>query len=280
VQKIITLLIVLSISAAAIGQDNLSQVSDSIVAEGRLLYKSEMASWHGTDIFLEKYKNTDKIGGYLSYMENNLAKCIFFSKAESVMVIGTIVFDTSYNINTAQTDLNERTLTEPEKELYTMRAIALKTVNNDSLFKTYSKTSLNLIPLISNGEKKVYVLTAPQENGIVIFGNDYLLRFNSDNELAEKKQLHHNIISINYGNTGDTTVVGTIHTHTPGTGDFITATDVCTLMLYEKAAKWEQHYVIAKNYISIWDCNKNLLAILTKKAWDNINSDQKKRRKN
>ena len=164
--------------------------------------------------------------------------------------------------------------------MHLIRTAALKTINSDTLFKHYKNTNLNLIPLISNERKKVYVLTGPEENGVVIFGNDYLLTFDDNNELISKKQLHKNIISINYGSTGDTTIIGTIHTHLPETGEFITATDICTLMLYEKFAKWQQHYVMSKNYVSIWDCNKNILAILTKKAWDNIYNDQRKRNKN
>ena len=239
-----------------------------------------MASWYGTDIFLEKYKDRENVGGYFSYSDNNIAKCVFFSKGDTSKVIGTISFDSSYNVNNAQVDLTEREFTTNENELHLIRKIALKTINSDTLFKHYKNTNLNLIPIISNGEKKVYVLTGPKENGVVIFGNDYLLTFNANNQLVNKKQLHRNIISINYGNTKDTTVVGTMHSHLPETGDFITATDICTLMLYEKFAKWQQHYVISKNYVSIWDCNKNILAILTKQAWDNINNDQKKRHKN
>ena len=45
--------------AVSPGQDNIEKVSDSLVAEGRRLYRSEMASWYGTDAFLEKYKNID-----------------------------------------------------------------------------------------------------------------------------------------------------------------------------------------------------------------------------
>lgn len=279
-KKIFTLFSLLVTSITVFGQEDLGKISDSLVAEGLRLYKSEMASWYGTDIFLEKYKNRENVGGYFSYSDNNFAKCIFFSKGDTPKVIGTISFDTSYNVNNAQVDLNEREFTGNENELWAIRRIALKTINSDTLFKSYKNTNLNLIPLNSNGQKKVYVLTGPKENGVVIFGNDYLLTFNDNNELISKKQLHKNIIFINYGTSGDTTIVGTIHTHLPETGDLITATDICTLMLYEKFAKWQQHYVMSKNYVSIWDCNKNILAILTRKAWDNIYDDQKKRHKN
>jgi len=274
-RKLFTLLSLL-ISATLLAQEDLGKISDSLVAEGLKLYKSEMASWYGTDIFLEKYKNRENVGGYFSYSDNNIAKCIFCSKGDTSKVIGTISFDTSYNVSNALVDLNERDFTSYENELHQIRTTALKTINSgDTLFKFYKNTNLNLIPLISNGEKKVYVLTGPEQNGVVIFGNDYLLTFDNNNELISKKQLHKNIITINYGTTGDTTIIGTMHTHLPETGDFITSTDICTLMLYEKFAKWQQHYVMSKDYVSIWDCYKNILAILTRKAWDNIYSNKK-----
>jgi hypothetical protein len=279
-KNILVLVSLLITSMTLFGQEDLEKISDSIAAEGLRLYKSEMASWYGTDIFLEKHKNRVNIGGYFSYSDNNIAKCIFFSKGDTSKVIGTISFDTLYKVNTAQVDLAEREFTNSEKQLYAIRRTALKTINSDTLFKTYKNTNLNLIPLISNGQKKVYVLTGPEQNGIVIFGNDYLLNFKDNNDLLDMRRLHKNIISLNYGNASDTTIVGTMHSHLPETGNFITATDICTLMLYEKFAKWQQHYVISKNYVCIWDCNKNILAILTKQAWDNINNDQKKRHKN
>jgi hypothetical protein len=276
-KKIRLSIILLIVCTSSYEQDNIEKISDSLVAEGQRLYKSEMASWYGTDIFLDKYKDRANLGGYFSYTENDSAKCIFFSKSETPKVIGTISFDMTYNVNTANADLTQRDFTKNENDYYIIRTIAFKIINSDTLFKIYKNTSLNLIPIISNGEKKVYVLTGPKENGVVIFGNDYLLTFNNNNELINKKCLHKNIISINYGDNKDgKIVIGTVHSHLPETGDFITVTDICTLMLYAKFAKWQQHYVISENYVSIWDCNKNILAILTKQAWNNINNSQKK----
>jgi hypothetical protein len=48
--------------------------AQSIVDEGKLLYHSEMASWYGTDVFLDNYKSRENIGGYISYMDNKLEK--------------------------------------------------------------------------------------------------------------------------------------------------------------------------------------------------------------
>jgi len=261
--KLLTLAFIF-ISLNIIAQDNPTERAQPIVAEGKLLYKSEMASWYGTDLFLEKHKNRETIGGYFSYTDKNENKCIFFSKEDVPKVIGTISFDSTYNTRTAIANLAERQFTAFENDLYAIRQIALTEINTDTLFKTYKNTSLNLIPLINGNERKVYVLTGPQQNGIVILGNDYLLTFDGSNKLKEKKQLHRNMISINVGQKmqdgGE--VLGAMHTHLPETGEFITATDICTLMLYEKIAKWKTHNVISKQYLNIWNCETDTLIVI------------------
>ena len=278
-KKILITFINLTVCIIAFGQDKIEKATSSIVDEGKQLYKSEMASWYGTDIFLEKFGDRrENIGGYFSYTDNGVSKCIFFSKSEIPKVIGTISFDSTYNVNTAKADGSERDFTTNELDLYTIRKIALAEINSDTLFKTYKNTNLNLIPLIDKEEKKVYVLTGPQNNGVVIIGNDYLLTFDKRNKLITKKQLHKNIIPIKYTEEKDEAV--TMHTHLKETGDYITATDICTLLLYEKFATWKQHIVISEDYVCIWDCKTDQLVTLTKKAWENIYKDKEKRRKN
>jgi len=274
--------ILLSIVALSVcAQKNPTEKAQPIVEEGKLLYRSEMASWYGTDLFLENYKDRENIGGYFSYTEDDISKCIFFSKAENPMVLGTISFDKTYNIKTAKTDMSERKFTINENDLYIIRKTALSEINSDTLFKTYINTNLNLIPLINGNEKKVYVLTGPQQNGVVIFGNDYLLTFDKDNKLILKKQLHKNIIPIYYGGEQekDMQVEGAMHTHLPETGDFITATDICTLMLYEKFAKWKTYNVISKKYLNIWNCETDQLTVISMDAVNKIDKDQEKRKK-
>lgn len=279
--KKITIILFALLSLSAFGQDNPTEQSKPIVDEGKRLYKSEMASWYGTDLFLENYKDRSNIGGYFSYSDNDVAKCIFFSKAAKPKVIGTISFDSAYNTKTAKTDLTERDFTSNETDIYEIRKIALAAINSDTLFKRYKNTTFNLIPLIYGGEKKVYVLTGPEQSDVVIFGNDYLLIFDKENSLTSKKQLHKNIIPINYGGKikEGTEVEGTVHTHLPETGDFITATDICTLMLYEKFAKWKQHNVVSKNYLNIWNCLTDHLVVIPMGTINKINADEEKRKK-
>jgi hypothetical protein len=253
-----------------------SKEEKEIIKEGTILYKTEMASWYGTDIFLEKFSNKrQNTGGYFSYVHDDKAVCVFFSKENNPKIIGTFTFDSTYNVNTAIVDGQDREPTEKEIGLLTIRQIALNEFRSDTLFKTYRDMNPNFIPLNDENGKRVYILTGPQKQGIVVFGNDYLLTFDKGNKLKEKKRLHKNIIPIEYGKQTDQVVLATIHSHLPETGDLITPTDICTLMLYEKYAKWGQHIVISDNNVSLWDCKKDQLVVMTKKAWDQINSNQK-----
>jgi len=132
-KKQIILIVALLVSLNAFSQNKLAKKYSPIVKEGKLLYKSEMASWYGTDLFLEQYKNKANIGGYFSYVEDERSICVFFSKEsnDEPMVIGTITFDKTYNPKTAKTDLSERKFTNTEKSLYTIRNLALEEINSD-----------------------------------------------------------------------------------------------------------------------------------------------------
>lgn len=162
-----------------------------------------------------------------------------------------------------------------------MRKLALAEIRSDTLFKTYKNTDLNLIPLIDGESRKVYVLTGPKQSGVVIFGNDYLLTFDTDNKLTAKKRLHKNIIPI-YFESDDLKgmkVEGAMHSHLPETGDFITATDICTLMLYSKFAKWKTHSVYSKKYLNVWNCETNELTVIPNEENQENSLDQSKRKK-
>lgn len=266
-KKILIILLLLVVNCYS--QKRLDSKIEETIQEGKRLYRSEMASWYGTDLFLEKYPNRENIGGYVSYSEDDISKCIFFSKGEKATVIGTIIFDKTYNLKAAKIDLEERNLTKNENDLYVIRQKALSILQNDTIFKFYENTSPNLIPMISNGEKKVYVLTGPSKTGVVIYGNDYLIKFDDSNNLISRKSIHKNIIPINYGDQKEI-ILTAIHSHLPSTGELITPTDICTTMLYEKFAGWESVMVMSKEYVSIWNCKNDELKVMTTKDFEKM----------
>lgn len=280
-KEILSTITLLTVSILTYGQANIQKLTKPIVDEGKRLYRSEMASWYGTDLFLEKFPDREKIGGYFSYTENKISKCIFFSKSEKPKVIGTISFDSNYDLKTATTEIQERKFTKKEYDLFEIRQLAFNIVRQDTFFKTYENSNLNFIPMIDNGEKKVYILTGPTQNGVVIFGNDYLLTFDKRNKLILKKQLHQNILPYELGKKSDNgnEMAGGMHNHLPETGEFITATDICTLMLYSKIAGWKSYIVVSNKYINIWDCETNTLKVIATEELNKINTDQEKPKK-
>lgn len=253
-----------------------AQTPQAIVAEGRMLYRSEAASWYGTDVFLEKLKNrSQSSGGYFSYADGKDAKCVFFSKEDMPKILAVVTFDSTYNPVAAHIDSMTRVFTQHESDLYTIRKKALEVINTDILFKRFKNTNFNVIPIIDKTKRRVYVLTGPAVSGVVVFGNDYQIDFDMRNNVIAKKRLHKNLIPMEYGKEKGQTAA--MHSHLPSTGEYITATDICTLMLYEKYPGWKQYYVISSSYVSIWSCEKDELVVLTRKAWDRISADQKKR---
>jgi predicted nucleic acid-binding Zn ribbon protein len=111
----------------------------------------------------------------------------------------------------------------------------------------------------------------------VLIGNDYLFTFNDRDELLTKKPLHKTLLTLPYTEASAGQVVS--HTHLTGVDDLISATDICTSMLYGKFAKWSQHTVISQNWLSIWDCEKEQLVILSQEAMKKIADHQRQKNK-
>lgn len=259
--------------------NSFSQKQEEILEEAERLYKSEMASWYGTDLFLEKLpQKREKAGAYLSYVTGDTAICIFFSKGDKPKVVASFHFDSTYNTRTAVIDDQDREPTAMEAALISIREKALQAYQSDTLFKSYKDMNPNFIPLNDEKGKRVYVLTGPANNGIVVLGNDYLISFDKNENISSKKRLHKNIITLPTKGENGEEISATVHSHLPETGDLITATDICTLKLYGKFTTWEQHYVMSDKYVSIWDCKKNMLTVLTKKAWDKIAEKEKEKK--
>lgn len=246
-------------------------IADSIEAEGRLLYQLERASWVGTDLVVEEHEELlKKAGGYLSYIMGEKVRCIFFSASEKPEALITIDFDRDIASKSAEVTTTARPLTSEEKNLYAVREAAVERVSVDTMFKFYNNTSLNLIPLIRGDKREVYILTGPQQSGVVLFGNDYLITLNQKNEVVTATALHQNLIPIPYNPDDSIENPISMHSHKESTGSWMTATDVCTLLLYAEYLPWKQHTVLAEDYISWWNFEEQDLVILTKEAWDKI----------
>lgn len=270
--KISFLLFSSLISTSLFAQIETKKIADSIIAEAKEIYRSEMASWYGSEIFEEKFKQQrQNTGGHFSYkVSPTQTNCVFFSTADDPKVLATIVFDSSYISAKAQIDSKQRDFTLVEKDLYTLQKAAIHEVKVTTFFKEHKNTNFNFVPLIENGQKKVYILTSVKDDRSIIFGSDYLVTFNSANKLISKKQLHANFVLVKYDKATDKPTI-TAHRHLSPYSDFMTSTDICTLMLYEKFIKWEKHMVVSKDWTSTWDCQANTLIIKKSDTWNKLN---------
>lgn len=269
-KKTFTILCLACLLNNAFGQEkNLSTIADSISREGKALFRSEFASWHGTDVFAAKCPARRAMaGGYISYDDGHNLVNVFYSAAPEPKVLSTITFGYDLDSKKYGLDTTDRDFTPTEKELYTMRKRAVARINKDTSFKTYSNAELNPVPIILNGARKVYVLTGTNANGVVLFGNDYRIVFDKNDNITLVKKMHNSLIVSEIGGDTAKVQIAGMHTHLAKYSDFMTATDICTLMLYEKFTTWHQYTVLSKKYASVWDCKENTLTIYTVEAWE------------
>jgi hypothetical protein len=274
-RNVATCLLVLCCLGAVQAQGKLPREAEQAVRVGRLLHRSELASWHGTDILRERHAALmPRIGGYFSYAEGERTICLFYSREDVPKALIRFAFDGFHENAGLKVDTAQGPLRPVEQELLAIRQRAMDLVRTDDLFELYEGINFNLIPVMDGKLRQVYILSGPKRSGIVVLGNDYLITFDRSNKVKEKRKLHKNIQVFEHG---DMEVTTTMHSHLPETGAFITATDICTLLLYADIAGWPQHIVLSNTHVSIWDCKKQELMVMDRKAWDRIHEDQERR---
>ncbi|HZH70007.1 MAG TPA: hypothetical protein VFD80_06120, partial [Flavobacteriaceae bacterium] len=233
--------------------------TDIILEEGKLLYRLEKGSWYGTDDMLSRFSSKrDSIGGYVSYEgSDKKVYTVFFNKFNPDEILIRYQFDHTPNTKPINIDTTNRISTELEKDLIAISMDARKRVfeNVDEFFTFYENTSFNFIPIINKNKKKVFLLTGPQESGVVIIGNDYVLNYNKTNMFKNIKKIHNSILQFPYKSEDkENPIESTFHSHV--VEDYISSTDICTLLLYRDFVEWNQHIVIGDKEVSIFNLDK------------------------
>jgi len=269
-KKLFTLITLFILAQNATAQKNaLRKITDSINAEGETLYRSEWASGHSTRIFTSSFGEKKRLsGGYFSYEAEKKMTTIFFSKNDDPVVLATVKFGHSLDSSKYSIDTATRKFTGIEKDLYAIRSKAAQAVSNDTLFKFYENTSLNLVPVIKNGAKKVYVITGQTVPDEVLLGNDYLINFDKDNNIIKKTKLHNNLIPLGTG--GIDTIKASSHQHLGETSPYITATDICAFKLWKGRTTWVISFIVSTGYVSAWHFRDEFLEILTQAEFEKI----------
>jgi hypothetical protein len=244
------------------------------MAEGLQLYQLERSSWVATDLMLATSIDRSQIGGYLSYLQGD-SVCTFFwpkgatgSAGEPLLASYTFL---RQDVRVGTSNYRPAgVFTAHEAQLFATRQAAENELSaNKSAYLVQPNTSFNLVLLEDKQETRVYLLTGPRESGIVPIGNDYLLIFSPDGKLRRTERLHNSYLPM--GKQADKgEIKALLHSHLAA-HSYITASDICTTLLYRDQVSAHQHYVISDEYVSILDIDKQLLVIMTRKAFDRAN---------
>ena len=252
-------------------QHGLEKETNRILKEGYMLYKLEQASWQASSIQKNRYHDlNDSLGGFLSYISNDKIRTIFWNENDSFHIQLELNFDSIAGEASATSIELKREADHYEKELIQLRQAAFHDVLEDSeeFYELFEGISLNLIPVIENGRKGVFIITGPRSDDEILFGNDYLLRFNSRNQLKSRVKLHESLVTIPFNeNTGTNNNRTTFHSHASKKTQLISSTDICTLLLYRNYIHWKYHMVTSKRFVSVWNVETGTLMIFKRKDY-------------
>ena len=252
------------------------KIENAILEDGQRLYQMEMATRLGVEIFTnDLYDLHAKTGGYFPYKDGKLFKCVFYNKLAEAEIVATISFDSTFNAQNEMVNTTLRPMNWLEKDLYKMNEHALDDIKRDTTFyKFYTNTTTSLLPFVDKNHRSIYVITKSLDPTVVIFGNDYQIDFDNAGYIASRRVLHDSLITMETSSKdpyADESMEAVTHRHSGGTGEYMTPTDVCTIMLNQKKSCWQHQVVIGPNYVSVWYCDVNEFQATTKKEWYKFN---------
>ncbi|OAD92325.1 hypothetical protein A7A78_08805 [Aequorivita soesokkakensis] len=273
---ILTLLLI--VSSLAFSQN---KKTEKILNEGKLLYRLEKGSWYGTDDMLARFKTKrDSVGGYLSYetADKNI-NTIFFSRFDNDRILIRYAFDSMPKPQPIKIDTINQKATELEKNLIKIRQDAKERAfsEKDTFFSFYENTLYNFIPVITDKERNVFILTGTNALKAVLIGNDYKLSYNRKFEFERKEKIHNSILQFPFASEeeDEEKTITTFHSHV--ITEYISSTDICTLLLYKDFVDWNQHIVISEKEVSIFDLEKESLFTMKREAWEKIYDQEKEK---
>lgn len=290
-QKNIFIILVFFLSTSAPAQKPSKKKIQEIKDEGIALYTLEHANEVSLDVFYENEYEKKGIKGYFSYKDGDTIKTLFYGKVDTfsvnyksqpdsvkkylrsdslnmIVVMKTFYYLKGISAKTVKIVDASRKPNTYERLLFEVRLKAWKEFNSDPLnYVKYEGTTMSM-SLIDWGKTiKVYIITLPNEPGYVSFGNDYIFVWDKKlNKFTEKKKLHPKLIPVpvEYKGEKNAPVKSSYHNHKGDTDPFITATDVCILMLFKGGMEWEQHYVYSEKWVSayvMWNGNLTITDI-------------------
>jgi len=267
VRNFFTILMVLFFSNVILAQDiklsekELETALDSILKEGNLLYKYEKSAWISTDLA----SNTPILnnrGGYFTYEIDSKIKTIILGKNQNC--IAEYIFTTDFD-EPDSILLDERDFNPIEDKLLKIREKIIKQLSDKKYnVRIPNGYSPNFILLPFREGYKLYMIMGTSQSDVIPFGNDYLFIADKNGKIKKWQKFHSGLIF------APTTYKGaevTSHSHSHlRTTPLITATDICTFMLYAPFTEMEEFSVYSPALGMYMTYNLKTNEITTKKS--------------
>ena len=210
---------------------------DSVLQEGNLLYKYEKSAWISNDLASENPIVRAEFKDYLTYEEQGEIRTIIFGENHQIC-IAEYTFENNFD-NPKSIKIEKRELSDKERTLIDVREKILNNINDNEYGITAPPAgyNFNLILLPFADKYKLYIITGTTEPNVVPFGNDYIFIADENGDIESWQKPHfqliptYTVITGGYARRNFARVTGLIHTHLPTT-PLMTATDICTFMLY------------------------------------------------
>ena len=202
---------------------------DSVLAEAHLLYKYEKAAWISTDLAMENKTLKKDYAGYFVYEEQEEIRVIILGK-KSQNCIAEYSFVNDFS-KPKLVKTENRELSDKEKNLLEVREKIVDNLSDKKYEVTISDGySPNFILLPFTEKYKLYIIMGTSQKDVIPFGNDYLFVADKNGNIENWQKFHSRIIP-GYTKMNGYKARELTHSHLRTT-PLITATDICTFMLY------------------------------------------------
>lgn len=194
---------------------------------------------------------------HVCYEKGDSTICFFYPRTANSKVSATVTFGRRMSVELARVDTTQRPLKAIETDYKAVYEKTLRMAFEGEHIKGYKNTYPVIIPIIeygrTNNRKEVFVTTAisrsSADSNMMILGNDYVIYFDSLNNVKRVRSLHKEEISgIPYPAVSDSVV----HYHKSGS-PWMTATDIFTAQCYARVSGWKHYTIISEYFTSTWD---------------------------
>jgi hypothetical protein len=213
--------------------------------------------------------------GAFPVYENGRPKYVYWHLNPLPQVYATIYYDEKTGKESAKYDETKRELTPLEAFAFRMTLSVINDINADPSFKTIPNAYLTLIPLIGPDSYHVFASWKAEDQGMVIFGNDYEYTFDINSIMLSKKQNHASISYLCVDSIDQPSApmnrIG-FHSHENEKTRGIITTCLQSVYTFSSLMKWKTFYFTDLTHVFAFDLQTSKVTRYTHREFEKQNT--------